>query len=239
MRKHLITALILAGLTMLVAGCTNYYRVTDPTTGKTYYTTKVGNAGSGVIKIKDEKTGSMVTLQTSEVKEISEDEYNAGMTREVHEITVYEQIFGCLLDWPKVRNTRMMHFDPEKLNEAMRIFRDRVPDTEYPVGTILQLVPFEAMVKHPREKSPKTNGWEFFFLDVSKEGTKIKDRGERVVNLSQGVTCLSCHQAARRFDFVCEKGHGCDPIPFDDLTIAKLQRADPRCTKNGRASPLR
>ena len=187
MRKYLITTLILGGLMMLVAGCTNYYRVTDPTTGKAYYATDVDTGKGGAVKIKDEKTGSMVTLQSSEVKEISEDEYNAGMSTVVHDITVYEQTFGCILDWPKVRNTRIMHFDPEKLKEAMRIFRDGVPETEYPVGTILQLVPFEAMVKHLREISPKTNGWEFFFLDVSKEGTKIKDGGERVVNLSQGT----------------------------------------------------
>ena len=147
------------------------------------------------------------------------------------EITVSEQTFGCILDWPKVRNTRFKHDDPGKLKEAMRILRDSVPDAEYPVGTILQLVPNEAMVKHTHEKFPKTNGWEFFFLEVSKEGTKITDRGDDVVNASQGVTCLSCHQPAARFDFVCEKGHGCAPIPFDDQKIAALQNADPRCTK--------
>jgi hypothetical protein len=147
------------------------------------------------------------------------------------DITVSEQTFGCILDWPKVRNTYFKHSDPEKLKEAMRIFRDSVPDKQYPVGTILQLVPFEAMVKHPRAKFPNTNGWEFFFLDVSKEGTKIKDRGEHVVNLSQGVTCLSCHLPAAKFDFVCEKGHGCAPIPFDDQKIAEIQNADLRCTK--------
>src|SRR6266851_1700573 len=87
------------------------------------------------------------------------------------EMTVSEQTFGCILDWPQVRNTRIKHADPQKLNEAMRIFRDSKPDKEYPVGTILQLVPREAMVKHPREKFPNTSGWEFFFLDVSKEGT--------------------------------------------------------------------
>ena len=113
----------------------------------------------------------------------------------------------------------------------MHIFRDSVPDKEYPVGTILQLVPFEAMVKHPREKFPNTNGWEFLALDVSEAGTKIRDRGDKVVNLSQGVTCLSCHQPAARFDFVCEKGHGCAPIPFDDQKIAEIQKADLRCTK--------
>lgn len=147
------------------------------------------------------------------------------------DITVSEQTFGCILDWPKVRNTRFKHSDPEKLKEAMRIFRDSVPDKEYPVGTILQLIPFEAMAKHPREKFPNTKGWEFFHLDVSKEGTKIADRGVQVVNRSQGVTCLSCHQPAARFDFVCEKGHGCAPIPFDDQKIAEIQRADARCAK--------
>src|SRR5215467_9307776 len=70
------------------------------------------------------------------------------------DLTVSEQTFGCILDWPKVRNTRLKHADPEKLKEAMHIFRDSVPDKEYPVGTILQLVPFEAMVKHPHEKYP-------------------------------------------------------------------------------------
>ncbi|WNM56509.1 hypothetical protein [Candidatus Nitrospira allomarina] len=148
------------------------------------------------------------------------------------EITVSEGMFGCILDWPKVRNTRIKHDDPEKLKEAKRILRDSVPETEYPVGTILQLVPHEAMVKHSHDKFPKTNGWEFFFLEVSKEGTKIADRGDNVVNVSQGVTCLSCHQPAARFDFVCEKGHGCAPIPFDDQKIAAIQQADPRCTKN-------
>jgi hypothetical protein len=61
--------------------------------------------------------------------------------------TVSEQTFGCILDRPKVRNTRLKHADPEKLKEAMRIFRDSVPDKEYPVGTILQLIPNEAIVK--------------------------------------------------------------------------------------------
>src|SRR2546426_8320730 len=111
------------------------------------------------------------------------------------EVSVSEQTFGCILDWPQVRNTRINHPDPKQLAEAMRILRDSVPNTEYPVGTILQLVPFEAMVKHPREKFPKTNGWEFFALDVSDAGTKIRDRGDNVVNLSQGVTCLSCHRS--------------------------------------------
>jgi hypothetical protein len=57
--------------------------VTDPASGKTYYTTKINEAGrAGAVKIKDEKTGSTVTLQSSEVKEISADEYEAALKAE-------------------------------------------------------------------------------------------------------------------------------------------------------------
>lgn len=80
MRKQVIAGVMICGLSMVIAGCTNYYRVTDPSSGKAYYTTKVHEAGrGGAVKIKDEKTGSTVTLQSSEIKEISSDEYEAGI----------------------------------------------------------------------------------------------------------------------------------------------------------------
>ena len=147
------------------------------------------------------------------------------------DIVVSEKDFTCIRDGHKIRNTFIRNSDPEKLKEAMHIFQDRVPDKEYPVGTFMQLVPFEVMVKHPREKFPKTNGWEFFALDLSETGTKIRDRGDNVVNLSLGLPCLSCHQPAAKFDFVCEKGHGCAPLPFDDKKFAEIQATDPRCRK--------
>ena len=80
MRKQLAMVSIFCGLTMMVAGCTNYYKVNDPAGGKLYYTTKIHDAGrAGAVKFKDEKTGSTVTLQSSEVKEISADEFSAGL----------------------------------------------------------------------------------------------------------------------------------------------------------------
>jgi len=80
MQKQFITGLMICGLALMVTGCTSYYRVTDPASGKAYYTTKVSDAGrGGAVKIKDEKTGSMVTLQSSEIKEISSDEYEAAL----------------------------------------------------------------------------------------------------------------------------------------------------------------
>jgi hypothetical protein len=147
------------------------------------------------------------------------------------DITVTESSFGCIRNWTKIRNTYIKHDDPEKLKEAVRIFKDSVPNKEYPVGTFLQLLPDEAMVKHPRQKFPETNGWEFFHLDLSGQGTKIRTRGADTVNF-QGVKCFSCHQPAVKFDFVCEKGHGCAPVPLDDQKIAELQGKDPRCKKS-------
>ena len=80
MRNQLITGLLFYTLIITTAGCSNYYKVTDPASGKTYYTNKVSEAGNaGAVKIKDSKTGSTVTLQSSEVKEISASEYEAGV----------------------------------------------------------------------------------------------------------------------------------------------------------------
>ena len=46
-----------------------------------------------------------------------------------------------------------------------------------------------------------------------------------------GLDCLSCHaQADAQWDFVCEKDHGCDPIPLTDQLIVALQQGDPRPT---------
>lgn len=61
--------------TLLLAGCfSNYYMVRDPGSGTAYYTTDVKKAGSAV-QFKDARTGAAVTLQNSEVKEISKDEF--------------------------------------------------------------------------------------------------------------------------------------------------------------------
>jgi hypothetical protein len=152
-----------------------------------------------------------------------------AVTLSADDLVITEKSFGCLLDLPKVRNTRIQNPDPEKLREAIRIFRDSVADREYPAGTVLQLIPTEAMIKHDRAAFPKTNGWEFFALKVSVDGTAIQDRGDKVLNTSLKKPCLECHSPAAKFDFVCEKGHGCAPIPVTDQQIAAMQSADPRC----------
>jgi hypothetical protein len=147
------------------------------------------------------------------------------------DVVITANSFGCLLNLPKVRNTRITNPDPEKLKQAIQIFSDSMPNKEYPTGTILQLIPTEAMVKHNKADFPRTNGWEFFALNVSASGTTIQDRGDKVVNASLKKPCLECHVPAAKFDFVCEKGHGCAPIPVTDQQIAAIQAADPRCKK--------
>ena len=99
----------------------------------------------------------------------------------------------------------------------------------YPVGTIIQLVPQEAMVKRRAGWSPATKDWEFFFLEVSAEGTVIEARGRDDVVNRFGGNCAACHAAAEpKFDFVCEDDHGCDPLPIGDDIIQAVQAADPR-----------
>jgi hypothetical protein len=67
-----------------LAGCgSNYYRVNDPAGNKQYYTTNIDKSRAGSISFKDEKSGGVVTLQSSEVKQISEEEFDAAVKPEV------------------------------------------------------------------------------------------------------------------------------------------------------------
>ena len=100
----------------------------------------------------------------------------------------------------------------------------------YPPGSVVQLVPAEVMVKHHKGWNTKTNDWEFFELNVSEEGSKIKVRGTTQVVNKFGGNCFECHQKAEpQWDLICEDDHGCDPLPIPDFIIRWTQRGDPRC----------
>jgi mono/diheme cytochrome c family protein len=117
------------------------------------------------------------------------------------------------------------------LDEALAVANSPRGGT-YPVGTVIQLVPQEAMVKREQGSSPATRDWEFFFLSVSPAGTEIQTRGAADVVNRFGGNCASCHQGAQaRFDGVCEKNHGCAPLPVGDDVFFALQEADPRPPK--------
>lgn len=101
----------------------------------------------------------------------------------------------------------------------------------YPVGTIVQLVPKEAMVKRAAGWNPSSNDWEFFSLHISNAKTTIVERGVDDVKNNFGGNCLSCHsQADSQSDMICGGGdHGCAPILINDVIIEHLQNTDSRC----------
>jgi hypothetical protein len=75
MQKVLCAGCVLA---LLLGGCTTHYKVTDPTTGKAYYTTELKQKGNGSATLKDGRTGNTVNIQNSEISKITKAEYDAG-----------------------------------------------------------------------------------------------------------------------------------------------------------------
>jgi len=69
--------LVILGWLFLV-GC-GYWMVTDPTTQKVYYTETLTESRSGGLRFIDAKTGNEVTLQNTEVKEITKEEFKAAV----------------------------------------------------------------------------------------------------------------------------------------------------------------
>ena len=82
MSKALIrTAVLVAGLALL-AGCTSYYKVTDPTNNRTYYTKDLKDEHGGAVSFKDGNTGDEVTIQNSQTQKIDEQDYEEGLRME-------------------------------------------------------------------------------------------------------------------------------------------------------------
>ncbi len=75
MRLVVVIALVFM---MMAVGCASYYKVTDIGSGKTYFTQDIDRNRDGGILFKDESSSSTVTLQSSEVLEISKDEFKAN-----------------------------------------------------------------------------------------------------------------------------------------------------------------
>ena len=71
--------LLASGLVfVMLAGCMNYYQVTDPVNGTKYYTKSIGAQKSGAVSFKDASTGARVLLLNHRVKEISKEEFKEG-----------------------------------------------------------------------------------------------------------------------------------------------------------------
>ena len=137
--------------------------------------------------------------------------------------------FECVLTGEKVRHFRLWN-KLGHLDDALKVANS--PDGGiYPVGTVIQLIPGEAMVKRRVGYSVATRDWEFFTLDTSERGTVIKARGgAEVVNQFNGASCAGCHaKAEAKWDFICEDTHGCDPLGVSSDLTSAMQDADTRC----------
>jgi hypothetical protein len=81
MKLGTLTRLGACSLLLFATACTTYYRVTDQATGKMYYTTDYDRTDSGAVKFDDAISGSTVTLQSSEIIEISRPEFESKARR--------------------------------------------------------------------------------------------------------------------------------------------------------------
>jgi hypothetical protein len=151
-------------------------------------------------------------------------------------VHVDDRSFRCMTEMTPVRQFYVDNL-LGNLNATLAVAKSETGGT-YPPGSVVQLVPTEVMVKHEAGFSPVTRDWEFFELDVSKDGSKIRKRGFAEVNNRFGGNCFTCHVQARpQWDLICETGHGCDPIPLTRSMSGALQRTDPRCKGSKQISP--
>jgi hypothetical protein len=149
---------------------------------------------------------------------------------ELPELTIDDSTVKCLDDMTRVR-----HFYVDNLLgdvEATVAVAESTDGGTFPPGSVVSLVPSEVMIKHRPGWNPGTRDWEFFELDVSAEGSSIRNRGFADVVNQFGGNCLACHiRAEAKYDLICERDHGCDPIPVTREQIAAAQEQDPRCVE--------
>jgi hypothetical protein len=80
---------VAAALCFALAGCSvphvmglgSYYQVSDPVSGKVYFTQQIEREDRGVVEFLDASSDSWVSLPAGEVKTITEAEYQAGLQR--------------------------------------------------------------------------------------------------------------------------------------------------------------
>jgi hypothetical protein len=142
-------------------------------------------------------------------------------------VKVSDETFTCITEMTPVR-----HFYVDNLlgNLQGTVAVAEKGRGDYPEGSVVQLVPTEVMIKQQKGYNPTTRDWEFFAIDVTKDGSRIYQHGFENVNNRFGMNCFGCHQQAREeFDLICEEEHGCAPIPITRPMFRALQKTDPRC----------
>lgn len=149
-------------------------------------------------------------------------------------VEVSEDDFVCLTEMTPVRGFFVDNLLGD-LDATLEVAKSSTGGV-YPVGSVVQLVPTEVMVKRESGYNQVTKDWEFFELDVSDKGSTIKVRGAFEVVNKFGGNCFACHvKAEPQWDMICEQEHGCDPITLPNGKILSqemikhVQKTDPRC----------
>ena len=144
------------------------------------------------------------------------------------DVTIQASDFVCLTRGTKAQDFFVVN-KLGHLQEALAVANSTTGGT-FPPGTIIQLVPNEASVKHAPGWNAASHDWEFFSLSTSASGTTISARGTTDVVNAFGGNCFNCHMKAQpQWDLLCQTNHGCDPLPLTEQQIQQVQAADPRC----------
>jgi hypothetical protein len=139
--------------------------------------------------------------------------------------------FRCLTDGAQPEGKLFRIFGKKRIvKKALRKTKTGKLGKGYPVGTILQLFPFEAMAKRGGKFNKEGNGWEYFKLKANADGTtEILARGTAEVTNFLGFSCQECHERlAKDHDSVCELVVGIEGLMISEDLFQSLRR-DLRC----------
>jgi hypothetical protein len=148
------------------------------------------------------------------------------------DIFLSDSDFSCLGDpkWSRVGRTFVWNALNHQ-DQALALARNRQPG-EFPVGTVLQLIPGEASIKRGKGFSPETNDWEFVTLGFNGKQPVILSRGTNAVH-NAGGSCVSCHGTAKDYDLACFTNDQCKGFPFFVPLFINFNidpaKDDPRC----------
>jgi hypothetical protein len=146
------------------------------------------------------------------------------------DVPISETSFRCIRDMTPVRG----FFVDNVLGDVaatLAVARSPTGGT-YPPGSLVQVIPTTAMLKHQPGHNPETNDWEFIELDVKSGGVTILGRGYAELNMRSGQNCLACHKPAKaKWDLICDRTQDCIPIPLTPAMLRGLANTDPRCPK--------
>jgi hypothetical protein len=136
------------------------------------------------------------------------------------------EAFRCLTEWTPVRGFYLTNL-LGRLDEAIAAAEAEFA-TPVPPGTVIQLIPQEAMVKLVPGASPETDDWEYLLLQVERGVTEVIQRGGAEVSNIAG-SCFGCHVGASGRDQVCEQTGLCAAAALERNLVDLFVGQDPRC----------